>query len=247
MKFRIVTALLTALLFSVNIGMCQEIAPDNTFILAFVRPETHYLGKWLRLISTEIFKRLKIKVEFRDYPPKRASMEAEAGNIDGGAGVPYNLIRVEESIFNINYSAFAVKDSIPQLNGWDSLKETNFLVDYKGGTVACENNLPKVVRKENLSDVADPIQSLKKLISGRTDLFVDEESGILTLLQTPDFKNSKIRIVGVMGSIPVYQYLHKKNSALSPKMAEVIKAMKAEGLIEQYRIMLDKEFGIIRN
>jgi hypothetical protein len=29
-------------------------------------------------------------------------------------------------------------------------------------------------------------------------------------------------------------------------MAEIIKAIKAEGLIEQYRMILEKEFGIIR-
>ncbi len=78
-------------------------------------------------------------------------------------------------------------------------------------------------------------------------MFVDEESGILTLLQTPEFKDSKIRIAGVMESFPIYPYLHKKHASLAPKMAEIIKAMKAEGLIEQYRIMVDKEFGIVRN
>jgi hypothetical protein len=29
-------------------------------------------------------------------------------------------------------------------------------------------------------------------------------------------------------------------------MAEVIKAMKAEGLIERYRVIVDNEFGIVR-
>ncbi len=255
MRLNIIAALLIVL-FSVNNAMCQESAPalkDNTFIMAFIRPETQYLGKWQRLIHTEVFRRLGIKVEFRDYPPKRADIETDAGNVDGQPGRIYqyadahpNLIRVEEFIFDMNFSAFAVQDSIPQLKGWESLKGTNYRVDYTRGIKIFENNLPKIVKKENLSDVAEPAQGLKKLVSGRTDLFAEEESTVLTLLQTPEFRDRKIRIVGVMESVPFYPCLHKKHAALAPKMAEIIKAMKAEGLIEKYRIEVDKEFGIVK-
>jgi polar amino acid transport system substrate-binding protein len=256
MKFRIVVTVLTVLLFSVNNGVCQESAPalkDNTFVMVFVRPETQYLGKWQRLIYAEIFKRLGIKTEFRDYPPKRVGMESDAGNIDGEAARPYkylsdhpNLIRVEEFLLKINFSAFAVQTSIPQLNGWDSLKGTNYRVEYRRGTTICEANLSKFVSRENLSDISEPVPGLKKLVSGRTDVFVEEESGILTLLQPPEFKDSKIRSVGLMESPSLYAYLHKKHAPLAPKMAEIIKAMKAEGLIEQYRMEVEKEFGIVR-
>jgi polar amino acid transport system substrate-binding protein len=255
MRLNILVALLIVLL-SVNNVMCQESAPalkDNAFILAFARPETHYLGKWQRLIYAEIFKRLGIKAEFRDYPPKRASMESDAGNIDCEAARPYkyisehpNLIRVEEFLLKINFSAFAVQASIPQLKGWDSLKGTDYRVEHLHGISMPEENLPKVVKKENLSAITEQIQGLKKLVSGRTDLFVDEESGILILLQTPEFRDSKIRIAGVMDSAPLYPYLNKKHAALAPKMAEIINAMKTEGLIEQYRMMIDKEFGVVR-
>ncbi len=256
MKFRIAVKVLTVLLFSVNIGVCQENAPvvkDNNFVMAFIRPETQYVGKWQKLVHTEVFKRLGIKAEFRNYPPKRASIEADAGNVDGEPARIYqyatehpNLIRVEENLFSMNYSAFAVQDSIPQLKGWDSLKGTDYRVEYWRGIKITEDNLHRVVRNENLSAITEQVQGLKKLVSGRTDLFVDEESGILTLSQLPEFKDSKIRSVGIMESAPLYPYLHKKHASLAPKMAEIIKAMKAEGLIEQYRMMLDKEFGIVR-
>lgn len=255
MKLRIFTALLIVL-FSVNSVMCQEGAPDlkdNTFVMAIFRPENDYLGKWWRLSYAEIFKRLAMKVEFRDYPKKRVSIEADAGNVDGEAGRVFSyaddhpdLIRVEESLLYSNFSAFTAQDSIPALNGWDSLKGTNYRVEYQRGTVTCEDKLPKVVKKENLSVITEQVHSLKKLVSGRIDLFVDEESGVLTLLKTPEFKESRIRSAGVMESFPMYPYLHKKHAALAPKMAEVIKAMKAEGLIEQYRMAVEKEFGIVK-
>lgn len=255
MRFKISLILLIMMLFF-DIAICQENPPalkDNTFVMAFIRPETNYTGKWQRLIHTEIFKRLGIKIEFRDYPPKRAGMEADAGNIDGEAIRPYqyasehsDLRRIEEFIFKIDFSAFAVKDSIPQISGWDSLKGTKYKIEYRRGTSMCEINLSKVVRGENLSDVTDTLQGLKKLLSGRTDIFVDGEPGVLALMQTPEFRDSRIRNIGLMESAPMYAYVHKKHAALAPKMAEIIKAMKAEGLIEQYRIAVDKEFGIVR-
>lgn len=255
MKFGIILTSL-AVLFSVHNAICQENMPalkDNTFVMATIRPETQHFGRWQRLVYSEIFRHLGIKVEFRDYPSKRASMEADAGNVDGEPARPYqytdeyqNLIRVEEVIFNIAYAAFSAQASIPQLNGWESLRGTHYKVEYMRGIRTTESNLSRVVKKENLSDVTEPVQGLKKLISERVDLFVDNESVILTLLQTPEFKNSKIRMVGVMDSVPLYPYLHKKHAALAPKMVEIIKAMKAEGLIEQYRVMVDKEFGIVR-
>lgn len=252
---RIIIWLLTVI-FSVGNAMCQEIAPalkNNTFVITTVKSEKDYIGKWSRQVYTEIFRRMDLKVEFKQYPAKRASMEAEAGNVDGELGRPYqylsghtNLIRVEETVFFLNFYVFTAQTSIPELNGWDSLKGKNYRVGYIRGIRTVESNLPKVVGKENLSDVTEPAQGLKQLISGRTDLFVDEESGVLTLLQTPEFKESKIRSVGLMESSPLYPYLHKKHAALAPKMAEVIKAMKTEGLIEKYRVMVDKEFGIVR-
>jgi hypothetical protein len=255
MRLNIFMALLMGLFF-VNVGVCQENAPalkDNTFVMAFIRPETEYFGKFDRLIFKEVFRRLGIKDEFRDYPGKRAGIEADEGAIDGEPARPYqyaaehpNLIRVEEFIFKVNFSAFAMQASIPQLNGWESLKGTNYRVDYQRGVRTTETNLSKVVSKENLSDIIKPAQGLKKLASGRTDIFVEEETGILSLLQTPEFIDSKIRLAGVMESVAMYPYIHKKHAALAPKMAEVIKAMKAEGVIEQYRAMADKEFGVVR-
>ncbi len=255
MRLNIIIFLLIVM-FSVHNAICQESAPalkDNTFVLAMLRAENDHLGKWQRLTYTEIFKRLGMKIEFRDYPAKRAGIEADAGNVDGEPGRIFsyadehpNLIRVEESPFSLNFSAFAVKDSIPQLSGWDSLKGTKYKVEYQRGIKICEINLPKVVSRENLSDVTEAEQGLKKLISGRTDLFVYDEIGLLILLKRPEFKDSNVRLVGVMESGVIYPYLHKKHAALAPKMAEIIKAMKAEGLIEQYRMMVEKEFGIVR-
>lgn len=242
---KIIIQVLFIILFSVNSVMCQDNNPtlkNNTFIMATIRPDTQHFGKWQRLVYTDLFKRLGIKVEYKYFPAKRATSAIDAGKVDGEPARPYkyandhkNLIRIEESIFDVSYTAFTANTSIPQLSGWESLKGKNYKVEHRRGIKICESNLPKVVINKNLSNVTNSSQGLKKLIIKRTDLFIDEETGILTLLQSPEFKNSNIRIAGIMKTFPVYSYIHKKNAFLVPKMNEIIKIMKTEGIIEQYR------------
>jgi hypothetical protein len=46
--------------------------------------------------------------------------------------------------------------------------------------------------------------------------------------------------------LSLYPYLHMKHSALAPRLAAVLKQMKAEGLVERYRIDTEREFGVVR-
>ena len=240
----------------VRYGVCQERTPTvekNAFVMAMIRPETQYYGKLQRMIYIEIFRRLGMKIEFRDYPGKRAAVEADAGNVDGEGGriAAYaadhpNLLRVEEALLSPNYSAFAAQASIPELTGWESLKGSAYLIAYQRGILIFENNLPKFVEQDRLSIVNETAQGLKKLVNGRTDIFMDEETSVLSLLHTPEFEGKNIRKVGVMDTAPVYPYLHKKHAALVPRMAEAIRAMKAEGLIEQYRLQVEEAFGFAK-
>lgn len=224
------------------------------FIMAMIRPESDYLGRWWRLVYTEIFRRLDRPIAFVDYPPKRASIEADEGAVDGEPGRIYEylrdhprLIRVEEPLFTLNFSAFAVSDAIPMLKSWEDLRGSSFQVAYNRGIKICEINLPRVVDSDHLSSLTEPVQGISKLLLGRIDLYIDEESGVLTLLQSPDFKGRPVRLVGVMASVPVYPYVHNKHAALVPGMLDVLRKMKAEGLIDQYRQAVEAELGISRN
>ena len=61
------------------------------------------------------------------------------------------------------------------------------------------------------------------------------EDDILPALQTDEFKDFGIHPVGVMEQVYGYTYFHNTHRDLVPKFEAVLKAMKAEGLIEQYR------------
>ncbi len=245
----------------IAVGECQDSVPalaESTFVMAMNRPEDDYAFKWCTLIYTEVFRRLGLKAEIRYFPIKRASLAADEGNVDGEPvriheyqSAHPNLIRVEEPVYSANILAYSVNPSIPRLNGWDSLKGTAYRIEYPRGSKICEDNLPRVVKKENLSNVTLASQGLKKLIMGRTDLYVDGDIVTLPLLRTsefriPKFDGSAVRVAGKMQSIPLHAYVHKRHGTLAPGIADVIRDMKQEGLITKYRMIIDKEFGIIR-
>jgi len=150
------------------------------------------------------------------------------------------MIRVQEPIAIVNFSAFTTNPSI-KLYGWNSLKNTDLRVDHVRGIVLSKKMLTKFVKKENLSAVNNIDQGLKKLISGRTDVFIYLDTIINMSLNLPKFKNNNILNAGDLETIKVHLFLNKKYNALEPEFSTVIKAIKSEGLANQY---LKEVFGV---
>ena len=92
-----------------------------------------------------------------------------------------NLIRVEEHNRFITFSAFAT-DSTLVLDGWESLKETAYHVDYRRGVKKCAEQLSLVVDAERLSAVNTTQQAVQKLLAGRIDIFVGVDA---LMIRTP--------------------------------------------------------------
>lgn len=206
-----------------------------------VKNSTH--GKWLTLIFTEVFRRLGYEFQYDGYPAARASAMSDSGQVDGEISrvseyqeTHPNLIRVDEVLYPTNFVAFAVKPGIV-LHGWKSLQNTTYSVDYRRGVKLSESELTLVVAPEYLSEVTTAELGLKKLIKGRTDLYVDVVFTIVEAingLNQDNFDVSLLYQAGIMQEVDAYAYLHKKHAALVPKVAKVLKAMKQEGLFKHY-------------
>lgn len=203
-----------------------------------------FYGRWLSLIYTEAFRRLGYDFQYDSYPGARAPIMAENGDADGEihraadySAITKNLIRVEEPSFSASYGAYAVRPGI-NLNGWGSLKHTDYKVEYRRGAKLPEAALTEIVKPENLTVITTTEQGLKKLISGRTDIYVDTVYVVIETqrrLKSTDFAASKVYQAGIMVKVNSYVYMHKKHSALVPKIAKVLREMKQEGLIEHYK------------
>jgi hypothetical protein len=225
-------------------------ASPTPFVIGFDEDENTYGTRWALRIYTEAFRRLGIPLKPAYYQLARRAAMLDEGAIDGDSGRVYgyvtahpNLIRVEEPVMDFSFGLFSANPSVrPQR--LEDLASSGWRTEYRRGIFLCETTLKKFVPPELISDVTSEEQGVKKLLAGRTDLYCDLDSYVRKPLNELDPKNkSNVRKVINIGTIPTYPYIHNKHIKLLPRLTAVLKEMKAEGLIETYRLQTEREMG----
>ncbi|WP_051249664.1 hypothetical protein [Maridesulfovibrio zosterae] len=230
--------------------MRQIAVARESFTMAFaMEPSKHPGWRLAELIYTEAFRRLGKEFRYNVFPAKRSSLMANSGKVDGepSRNIQYgetykNLVRVEEPIVVFRVVAYAIDPEI-SVNGWESLLNTPYRVDYVLGYHIAKEKLPKVVKAENISVIPSPFLGLRKLIANRTDIFVNDEITILGILNSQEFKNSGIIKAGILEQSFTYPYLHKSHASIAPELAKVLRQMNAEGEIKKYLYQVMHEFS----
>jgi ABC-type amino acid transport substrate-binding protein len=213
--------------------------PEKTVVFSTMWPESLSSSHEMFLIYSEAFKRLGYNFKLINLPGERSMVDANSGAVDGEAAriaslesdkYP-NLIRVEESIFVIKEGAYSTDTSI-RINGWESLREKGFKVGLLKGIKSIEQKLPLYVEKVNIVILTGFEQCLKMLQARRIDLFIIgtamEES---TLMKSDAYKD--VKRVGIVEEKMVYPWFHKRHKDLVPRLADTLKAMKAEGTFQK--------------
>ncbi|MDE1463146.1 hypothetical protein [Spartinivicinus poritis] len=205
-----------------------------------------FYGKWLTLIYTEAFKRLGYTLKYNGYPAKRSSQLSDQGIVDGEihrvadyANKHPNLIRVEEPHFAIYFSAYGIDPNI-KLDGWGSLKNNNYRIGYRRGVKRTESVLPTLLPPARLMISESSKQGLEQVAAGRTQVFIDVQQNITFQLNKSQFQNVTFYRAGIMEKTPAHAFLHKKHKTLAPKLSVVLKKMRQEGLIEEYKAKAER-------
>ncbi|MFT5700433.1 MAG: polar amino acid transport system substrate-binding protein [Desulforhopalus sp.] len=229
--------------FTTNFVEANNVKRKDTFYMAINRPEGTPLFEWTKLIYTEVFRRLNMELLVEYYPLKRASVQANKGEVDGEPARVYgyaesypSLVRVEESIFSMNVVAYTIDPSLAELRGWSSLENSEYTVEYPYGMEICEINLSKVLATHQILSIKQSLQGLERLVAGRTDLYIDDLNSTTPIIE--DLKNgfkNIVRIAGGMESTPLYMYIHNSHRELKEKLETIIRDIKEEGLVELYR------------
>lgn len=242
----VILACILGITFAVRVEAGETFPTRLTF--TYNRPKTHLTTQWLILIYTEALRRMDIEFVFRDLPSKRASAYSNEGRVDGELSRVYdyntnhpNLIRVEEHNYFVRFSAFAT-DSTLTLDGWDSLKNTGYTVEYRLGGKKVSEQLALVVPAERLSEVGTIEQAIKRLFLGRTDVFVAPEDLVMEYINSPAFQEVRqkmgqgntIHRVGLMEETTGHAWLYKTHRELTQQLAAILREMKAEGLFKVY-------------
>jgi hypothetical protein len=234
------------------LSQAPPVATPRAFIMTADGEPTTYASRWVTKIYGEAFKRLGIPFRLDNYTLARRAALVEEGAADGetsriysyGDNKPY-LVRVEESLIDFGFSFYTANPKV-RVERFEDLRATNYLVEFRRGILLCENTVRQFVPAERTSDVTTQEQGLKKLLAGRTDLYCDIDVYVLQELQSPELNDSakKVRkVIGIGKSVSTYPFLHKRHADLAPRLAAVLKQMKAEGLIEAYRLQVERDLG----
>ena len=245
------SAVLMGLVCAAGLLRAAEAADAHPKLLLGLTNETYpsLQGIWVRLIYGDAFARLGYRIEVRPYPAKRLTAMVESGELDGELhrATSYlqehpTLVRVEQSHFHTSFAAYAISD-LPVKGGWNSLLNTNYRVEYRAGVHRPEIELKKVIRPERLSSVSGSVLGLRKLLAGRTDIFIDHENPISALLASQEFRSSPIRRIALMEDVAGHVFLNARHRELASALAVVLTAMKNDGSVERYRRQAQAAFA----
>lgn len=224
--------------FSLFFGVRSEEAP---LVFINARGEHNSGYQWLQLVYDEAFKRLGKEYEVSIYPDKRGELLLAQGIVDGDLArtedfivLHPNLILVPVAVAWSNVAAFTTREDLV-LQQWEDLALYDLKVEYRRGAVLAETRLVPLIKPENLSIANDWETGIRKLLAGRTDVYVDIEVDVISLLASGAFPNTNLKMAGVLEKVYGYPILHPKNAALAKPLEKVLGSMTREGLIESYR------------
>lgn len=235
-------------------GLRPQIAPAQPaaaapFVMGTDHDETTFAGQWMRRVYAEAFRRLDMPLRVLNFPTKRLSLTLDRGAIDGEfarfaayeAAHP-ELVRVPQAVFEGGIALFVTNPTL-QLQRVDDLAAAKLRGSYRRGVMLCEQALKRWQPAGRFFDVTTTEEGLKSLIEGPPDSFhCDTEASVTSAQYAPNFKHAPIRkLIGVGGTQPLYPFLHRKHAELAPRLAQVLKTMHSEGLIERYRRDVDRE------
>ena len=122
-------------------------------------------------------------------------------------------------ITSVRWAAYTTDPEL-RFGGWDSLRHSDYKIEYRRGLAKAEQRLTKLVSEGNLSSIDSVAQGLEKLANGRTDIYVDVEETL-------------------------HAFMHKKNEAIAPMLSDALRQIKSEGLFEKYKYIVEEEFRSI--
>lgn len=185
---------------------------------------------YLERLYRELFARLGLSAEIISLPAERALINAENGIEDGdamrvhGMEKPYpNLIRIDEPVVWMDFMAFVVRPDVT-LASWKDLER--YSVALVTGWKIAEENTQSV---REITYAATPAQLFSVLEKGRADVAVFERWQGLSYVKASG--GTARAVEPPLASMPMYLYVNRKHQALSERLRDTLRAMRADGTV----------------
>ena len=183
---------------------------------------------FLDILVGEAFRRAGLQLRLVKFPAERGLINANEGVEDGdltriaGLEALYpNLIRVPEKLIDWEFSAFSKRAALPAR--WDVLRTRP--VGHIRGWKIYEKQLvdaPIVITSD------DSTQMFRQLQLDRIDVALYERWQGLSLIKRQSINGIHL-LEPPLAKREMFLYLNKRHAALAPKIAEALRAIKAEG------------------
>ena len=187
---------------------------------------------FLDVVAGEAFRRAGVQLRLVKFPAERGLINANEGIEDGdltriaGLEAQYpNLIRVPEKLMDWEFTAFSKSAALAAR--WEVLRARP--IGHIRGWKIYEKQLvdaPTVITSD------DSTQMFRQLQLDRIDVALYERWLGLSLLKRQDVKDVH-PLEPPLAKREMFIYLNKRHAALAPKIADALRAIKAEGLYDR--------------
>lgn len=193
---------------------------------------THDNQGFLDAVAGEAFRRAGVRLRLVKLPAERGLINANTGTDDGdltriaGLDARYpNLVRVPEKLIDYEFVAFSKNAALPAT--WDALRAQP--IGHIRGWKIYESQLAGALMVVASDDSS---QMFRQLQLNRIDVALYERWLGLSLLKQQGIKGIH-PLDPSLGKREMFIYLNKRHAALVPKLAEALRAIKAEGLYDR--------------
>ncbi|MCG8687924.1 MAG: transporter substrate-binding domain-containing protein [Desulfobacterales bacterium] len=235
---KILIATMIALMFSSTafaeklvIGMATAFKPYN------YSQEKQWTGIDVEIIE-EVFRRLGINVEFREYPWARVLLMAEVGKIDGILSVYCNdrhsfLENTNEPSYSVKISFFSLKTDNPKITELD---------DFNGKSVGVNRGNYYAKYIENYEKIkifksVDVKMLVRQLYKKRIDFALHEVGPFLYYSKEIGFKECFDEVYELKSDSVCMAFSKKalgsRSKELADKVSMIIHQLKSEGYIQK--------------
>ncbi|MBL4666006.1 MAG: transporter substrate-binding domain-containing protein [Sneathiella sp.] len=216
-----------------HVTAAEEVPEKRSIVLSGIIGDEFSL--LMANIIEVVYERLGYDVDMRLFPGKRALLKSSTGQVDGEVGRMFkvgklykNLVRIPTPFIFLNPSVFAIKHQV-RINSKEDLE------NYRSGVlrgIIFSDNLTKNYPRTFGNNM---VQLFGMLVDDRVDLIIAAEVTGKLVVAT-NFPDKGIRLeMGSLLEIPLYHYVHKRNSHLVPVLDLAIKEMLESGEVERMK------------
>ena len=185
-------------------------------------------------VIREAYKRIGYEVKFKPFLGRSAlehsnagKVDAELQRIDGISRDFTNLIQVPIPINYVQGAVFTKNLTFP-VTGWYSLQP--YHIGIVKGIIFAEEG----TKGMNVMVTSSYEEVMRKLNRGEIDVAVMPRISALLEMKLQSYKGIKM-LGGILETMFLYHYVHRKNASLVPKLEKELKQMILNGTTQQLR------------